>query len=612
MAIAMNRVDISPVLAPLYKGRTFVRCIQACVILLFVLPTCLWGQIPFTHLLGDNLRDWSQETSITIPQPDFATINLCDVAQMPLLETDSLITWAEVYDGHGNYFKKRALLTVQGNSSRSFPKKNYKILFYNEEGKGKTDLSLGDWITQSTFHLKAYYNDYFRGVAVVGYQLYDEIALDRGRMWQRAGLSNPDPKARCYPDGFPCAIYVNGDFYGIYAWQLKKDQKNMNQKKETATHIHLDGIIDTGTFWNTKIDWSRFEVRNPRGLYSMDGSLYDGDYPTELIDETSPFYNLPSDDVVMRQDKQRTAQVKHCIETFSYRCRQMGQLWRSDSDKEVLRDTLAVWVDIPSLIDYYCFHFVVDNCDGFWKNWQWFTYDGVKWFVAPYDLDFTFGNDYTGYVSFPAEWNYAGFTYKNIPMLMDSDISTYYWEDVKQRYADLRTKGIISPAHIKDLVAEWQNRVGADNYAKEWEMWSDSRCIRQTVCAANWSTSDDWTDFDSLPVYDPSVTYHEGDKCTMARRIWTATGTTTGVKPYRDIGYTDSYSRVCDWIDRRIELMDDFLEYSESDAIVDEEALLHATVVERYNMNGQRVFMPQRGVNILRMSDGTVRKVLVK
>ena len=88
--------------------------------------------------------------------------------------------------------------------------------------------------------------------------------------------------------------------------------------------------------------------------------------------------------------------------------------------------------------------------------------------------------------------------------------------------------------------------------------------------------------------------------------------TVVGVKPYRDIGYTDSYSRVCDWIDRRIELMDDFLEYSESDAIVDEEALLHATVVERYNMNGQRVFMPQRGVNILRMSDGTVRKVLVK
>lgn len=37
-----------------------------------------------------------------------------------------------------------------------------------------------------------------------------------------------------------------------------------------------------------------------------------------------------------------------------------------------------------------------------------------------------------------------------------------------------------------------------------------------------------------------------------------------------------------------------------------------AKVVARYNMNGQRITVPQKGVNILRMSDGTVKKVLVK
>lgn len=36
------------------------------------------------------------------------------------------------------------------------------------------------------------------------------------------------------------------------------------------------------------------------------------------------------------------------------------------------------------------------------------------------------------------------------------------------------------------------------------------------------------------------------------------------------------------------------------------------TVVARYNMNGQAINSPQKGINILRMSDGTVRKVLVK
>lgn len=36
------------------------------------------------------------------------------------------------------------------------------------------------------------------------------------------------------------------------------------------------------------------------------------------------------------------------------------------------------------------------------------------------------------------------------------------------------------------------------------------------------------------------------------------------------------------------------------------------TVIARYNMNGQQISAPQKGINILRMSDGTVKKVLVK
>ena len=36
------------------------------------------------------------------------------------------------------------------------------------------------------------------------------------------------------------------------------------------------------------------------------------------------------------------------------------------------------------------------------------------------------------------------------------------------------------------------------------------------------------------------------------------------------------------------------------------------TVVARYNMNGQQISSPQKGINILRMSDGIVKKVLVK
>lgn len=38
----------------------------------------------------------------------------------------------------------------------------------------------------------------------------------------------------------------------------------------------------------------------------------------------------------------------------------------------------------------------------------------------------------------------------------------------------------------------------------------------------------------------------------------------------------------------------------------------NATEKERYNLSGERLSKPQRGVNIIRMSDGTMKKVVVK
>lgn len=37
-----------------------------------------------------------------------------------------------------------------------------------------------------------------------------------------------------------------------------------------------------------------------------------------------------------------------------------------------------------------------------------------------------------------------------------------------------------------------------------------------------------------------------------------------------------------------------------------------ATIIARYNLSGHRITAPQRGINILKMSDGTTRKVMVK
>ena len=91
-------------------------------------------------------------------------------------------------------------------------------------------MRIGDWVRQSSFHFKAFYNDFLRGFGEVGYKVYELMIADRQPFWNRVGYVD-ESRARCFPDGFPCAVYLNGTFYGVFAWQLKKSRKNMNMKK---------------------------------------------------------------------------------------------------------------------------------------------------------------------------------------------------------------------------------------------------------------------------------------------------------------------------------------------------------------------------------------------
>ena len=74
----------------------------------------------------------------------------------------------------------------------------------------------------------------------------------------------------------------------------------------------------------------------------------------------------------------------------------------------------------------------------------------------------------------------------------------------------------------------------------------------ETIANPNWETEDDWENFNQYPVFSQDVTYHAGDKCTGRFRIWTATATTKGVVPYKQMGQVDSQERLEEWIRGRI------------------------------------------------------------
>lgn len=507
--------------------------------------------------LTDIQYDWSTDKKVVIPEPNCAYVNITGISSMPEKKNVNLQAWMEFYDGAGSYFKKHVILNAQGNSSLNYVKKNIALDLLEDEwiGETETKMTIGDWVTQDSYHLKAYYLDYFRGTSAVGYKLYHQIASDRGLPWTRSNLSKPNKAARCYPDGFPCVVYLNGEFYGVFSWQLKKNRDNYNLKKNIATHIHLDGKLGSETFWGDTIDWTQFEVRNPKKLYTMEGEEYDEDVPVELIDEASETFNVDGKDDEVKTNKELTASVKATIIQLSKRGKELAALEAEGASAAEMREHISRYFDVGSLIDYLCFHLAVANFDGFAKNWQWFTYDGEKWFVAPYDLDCIMGNHYSGNILIPARYTGVTGTYKNIPsngpMVW---IRKYYMTEIKERWCDLAEKQILSADNIKSLVEDWYYRVGNYNYSKEWKKWQESPCINETMTNENWLATDDYTDYSKIPDYDKKKTYEIGDKCKSKYRIWIATGTIQGVTPYTRLGFQGSLESQLSWIDERIEL----------------------------------------------------------
>lgn len=229
----------------------------------------------------------------------------------------NLPTQVEYWDNMGNYFKKWTFMSAQGNSTMEFPKKNIALDFFDSEAGGDAfNIKFGDWVAQDSFHLKANYRDFIKGLSFCAYKIADEVAKTKNIMedvqckrafypsynFDAHVLANAQiddmniqlgTEAKCQPDGFPCILYQNGEFYGIYTISLKKHRDNYLQKKSKANHIHLDGgYYDRGTpgyLFDGNIDWSRFEVRNPKNLvyaeaqYDAESESYTYKYDADIL-----------------------------------------------------------------------------------------------------------------------------------------------------------------------------------------------------------------------------------------------------------------------------------------------------------------------------------------
>lgn len=539
-----------------------------------------------TNAASKNLSD---EHSLAIPTPKCAIINFKNLGAAPQTKTSDYKAVVEFWDGDGVYFEKKAIVNAQGNSSLQFEKKNISIDFMNDDwiGDDAFKLKIGNWVSQDSFHLKAYYTDYFRGTGAVCYDIYKSMLDTHGcmenRTWKKAlvpystnvgeGIGfgvmaddslRVDDGALCFPEGFPCIVMMGGVFYGIYAFQLKKHRDNYMMKKSEKTHIHLDGEIGGSTFFGGTINWTSFEIRNPKDLICMDGTKYDGDNPSEIIDSTSPAYDSSNKKHVM------TAAVKQSIIDFSNYYTTMSAL-STETEKKEFFETVF---DVDNIVDYQVFSDFVHNYDGFLKNWQWTTWDGKKWYVNAYDLDCAFGSSFLGDCIAVPETGFLG-TGASLPTRF---VQNSYRPKLESFYSQMRSAGIISVDAVVSRFEKWIQSIGLDFFKKEWERWPLSPCNRDmTVNSSYWTLK---VDENENPVivyeegqnyYSDTTTYSVNNECTYnpagKSKGWfyqfVAVAQTTGNNPVVQNGIRDSIWRVGRWVSKNIENMDNLYNYTE-------------------------------------------------
>ena len=573
----------------------------------------------------DMKTNFSNYSFIQIPKPRFAMVNITGVSMMPINKTQNLHSYIEFWDMQGNYFKKRAILNAQGNSSMIFVKKNAAIDICDDEwvGDKTAKIRFGDWVPQDSFHLKAYYTDFFRGVGVVSYELYEQIVKTRGNMcdkpWKKAlvnmssigvttnSLGNylvgqidlqTDTGALCHPDGFPVALYLNGEFYGIFSWQLKKHRDNYHMNKSTAEHIHLDGTLGPETFFGgkNKINWSEFEIRNPKGLYAIGGNKYDADIRQEEIAGSSEINSwivngkLPDKTPITPKIKkalQMTANVKTYLQNFAEVIPLLNKARdtyeaseKSEQDLKTLKDLFETYFDVENLVDYQIISDIIYNVDGFKKNWQWTSYDGKKWWVNLYDTDQSFGAYFQGDRTVEPPTEHMEGNSFNIP---SGYICNYYTSELNKRYKELANMGIISANYIFKILRDWTMCIGTDFYKKEYSKWADSPCNSNSIVRSEyWELVTDAkgnikTDvsesFNATHVYnigdevsfgiDSTMGYYKFKCIKQTEALPTNTPhTVSSYSPIQEFRHSDNLYRAQKWIEKNVENMDKIYNYT--------------------------------------------------
>ena len=338
---------------------------------------------------------------------------------------------------------------VQGASSVYHEKKNYTLnldkSFEAFRGYGKNH----------KYVIKANYTDPSQALNVVGARLWGSIrdthrTADTGilningdQLVDNSGnriIAETDPQLSIggtygAVDGFPIAVYINDQYWGLYTFNIPKDDWMAKMPKKSEGKL---AIVDT--------NWK------PQGAFNAETNFKD------------------------------QMELQFCSTKDSQ--------WAMDSVNELIRAVIAHYdtadnfnqavsplLDIDSAIDYYIFSVLVDNDDGLFRNYLLQTFDGKKWYFAAYDLDSTFGRtpdfrDHMPAKSDTDDWRDHGVTFENATNAnrLMYQLWKFYKDEILKRTKAL-VDGVMSDSAVDTAFVDFARHIPIKAYDAELDVW---------------------------------------------------------------------------------------------------------------------------------------------
>ena len=329
-------------------------------------------------------------------------------------------------DGPGTKFDfPEVMVDWQGNSSLQYAIKNYNIDLYDETGESVDVLIKEDWPKHDSYHIKANMVDsshaFNIGIAKLLPKIYTEP--------HPGIINNPDKNIRYAVDGFPITVFHNGNFHGLYTFNLKQHRKVFGMDKNSTTQFMY-----------------RAEENSAMGAAAFRDS---------------------SNHSIEQEWEERHPKRPAGTGVDHIEFRRLINFVKDSSDTQFVRD-LPRYFNKNYLLDYYIICYAFGGIDSLGKNMTLCTWDadGDKsgiWYPMFYDMDTFFGFDNKGElvwgpeVRCPEDYNTSG-------SLLWERVTKLLQTDIRNRYAQLRRGGLNLETVMDTLEGEIINQIGESFY----------------------------------------------------------------------------------------------------------------------------------------------------